>query len=393
MTKKPLREPLGRDHATRGLSVGSFLEVSIEKLVWGGSGLARTEFGVVFVDFAAPGDRLEVEVTELAKDYARARIHQILEASPRRTQAPCPVFGRCGGCDWQHLSISDQLTTKQDLLRELFSRKLSFSEIPELIPSPREWNYRNRIQLHIDSTGPYFHGKRSHNPVYVNHCPIAEIPLSEQISKLKAQPPGSPPRRQQLALESHLEALDEEVWSNEFAQVNSAQNERLQSEVLRCASGTPFSRFFDLYAGSGNFSFPLAEASPQATGVAVELNAASVRAGQKETQRRKWARTRLQFFAASVDSILPRLPIEPDSLILVDPPRAGLGKKVCEIFAKTKASSLLYISCNPTTLARDLEIIVRDSQWKIHRVLAFDMFPQTAHLEVLVELRPSASPL
>ncbi len=373
---------------TKRFRDGEQLEVRIEKLVWGGAGLARTERGVVFVDFAAPGDLLKIQVTHVEKDYARAKVLTVVEASGDRIPSPCPVFGRCGGCDWQHLSIERQLDFKIELLAEALKRHVNYEASIERIPSPKAWNYRNRIQIHLDEEGPYYHAKRSHQPVRVRECPIAEDAINEQLRTIAPLKKSTEPQRLQLS--STQEPLQdiEAPLSFEFAQVNTLQNQQLVDHVLNWAGEVSFERFFDLYSGSGNFSFPLSEKFPLARGTAVELNPKSVRSAQTEVLRRKWSRQRLEFFAGSVDALMPRLPMAEKSLILLDPPRAGLAKSVSEILAHTEGAAILYVSCDPPGLMRDLKRIVQHSRWEIHRIAAFDMFPQTAHLEVLTELRP-----
>lgn len=374
---------------------GEELEVTIEKLVWGGAGLARTDRGVIFVDFAAPGDVLRVKIDDVAKDYARARIQDILKPSVDRIDPKCPVFGRCGGCDWQHLTTEKQLATKIELLRESLERHADYRGPIEAIPSPKAWNYRNRIQVHLDAKGPYYHAKRSHQPVHMRDCPIAEDEINRQLRELKplSATAGSTrvtAERLQLSSGQPPQPGIDAPLSFEFAQVNTAQNVQMVERVLHWAAHVEFERFFDLYSGSGNFSFPMSEKFPKARGTAVELNPLSVRSAQEEAQRRKWGRNRVEFFAGSVDALMPRLPVDENALVILDPPRAGLGKGVADLLSKTPAASILYVSCDPPGLVRDLKRLMQNGKWKIHRLTAFDMFPQTAHLEVLTELRPIA---
>ncbi|ODS51088.1 MAG: hypothetical protein ABS42_00225 [Bdellovibrio sp. SCN 50-8] len=362
------------------------IEVRIETLIFGGSGLARTDKGVVFVDFALVGELLRVEITEQKKDYRRGRILEILEASSLRLAAPCPVFGKCGGCDWQHLPYSEQLSTKQRLVDELCSRKkLEIGSFLPIKASPLEWNYRNRIQVHIDERGPYYHSKRSHKPVHISNCPIAEEAINNELTKIKPVK-GGEPKRVQVSSKGISETSDE-LFGHEFSQVNSLQNNNLIATVLEWARPLQIERFFDLYAGSGNFSFPLLEERPKLLGLGVELNSSSVSWAHDELQKRKIKTQSLQFLCGSVDTTLPRLSIPPESLIILDPPRDGISETVAQQLCKIQCQSIFYISCNPATLVRDLERITKQSKWKIHRMQLFDMFPQTAHIEVLTELR------
>lgn len=365
--------------------LGEVLSVSIEKLIFSGPGLARTNRGVVFVDFAAPGDQLEVEVVETKKNYSRARILKILKSSDLRRDPPCTYFGSCGGCDWQHLKYEEQLKSKQILLTELFQKELSYSKISPVQPSPKEWNYRNRIQVHVSNQGPAFRGKRSHSLVPVKTCLIAEEKINHQLVTLKAKAGD----RVQLSAESEVEidSGEDSELSFDFSQVNTAQNRALHDQVRLWLQDEQPEHFIDLYAGSGNFSFLLAELFPKASGVAVESHPISVKKAQSEVRRRKWSNQRLSFLNSTVDAILSRLNTNSKTLIFLDPPRAGLSNEVAQQLSQMSFSRLIYLSCDPVTLARDLKIILSHKNLQLEQVLPFDMFPQTSHCEVLVSIK------
>lgn len=389
-SERAAKPALSLESPRNRFQVGEEFDVTIEKLAWGGSGIARTDRGVVFVDFAAPGDQITIRIQSVENDYARASIAKIGTPSPDRITPRCPAFGRCGGCDWQHLSLESQHRLKKELLQETL-RKIELPQGIAFVASPHSWNYRNRIQVNVGNSGVFYHAKRSHAPVEIDHCDIAEADINRQITSMNSRPSDLPPGRIQLKSNTPAESDIQEPLSFEFAQVNTAMNEVLVKSVLDLARQTEFARFFDLYSGSGNFSFPLSEAFPQAPGVAVELNPLSVRSAQEEIRRRRWSKSRLEFFAASVDALIERLPIDANSFVLLDPPRAGLSKKVAAVLAKTQARRILYISCNPPGLARDLQRLESLGRWKTQRVVAFDMFPQTGHLEVMAELCPVSS--
>lgn len=373
--------------------LGDILSVSIEKLIFSGPGLARTNRGVVFVDFAAPGDELEVEIIEVKKNFSRARISKILKPSEKRISPPCKYFSFCGGCDWQHLSYPEQLRSKHQLLQELFLRELGFSNIEEVRESSRQLNYRNRIQVHYSSRGPSFRAKRSHELVSIDHCLIAEDRINEQLVTLKAKVGD----RIQLSADSsggssgessaELQTLAEDELSFDFSQVNTGQNQKLHAQVRDWLKDENPSKFLDLYAGSGNFSFLLAECFPKASGIAVESHPISVQKAQAEIRRRKWSSQRLAFLNSTVDAVLGRLETDNKTLIFVDPPRTGLSPAVAQQLSQMSFSRLIYLSCDPVTLARDLKIILSRKTLALERVIPFDMFPQTSHCEVLVSIK------
>ena len=375
---------------------GDQFEVTIEKMSLHGGGVARHEGRVLFIEFAAPGDRLRVELTEVKKNHAFARIKEILAPSVERKNPPCPAFGRCGGCNWQHLSEESQWKWKESLVRDALARAWGkeFLFLP-MFHSPKEFRYRNRIQLkkHHDQIG-YFE-KGSHRLVAIDDCLLAEEPLIKSFAELKAKAFAEPAQNWEISLSregtAQLTSLQERDLA--FSQVNRFVNEALVSEVLQWASETEWLHYWDLYCGSGNFTFPLAEQRPKATGLGVELSTSSIEQAQAETKRRGWSPKKLDFYRSDVGIFLRRNAPPANSLILLDPPRAGLDEGIVKALAASEAQTLLYISCDPMTLARDLRRLreVAPSRWKIHRARCFDMFPQTDHVETLVELRIDSS--
>lgn len=359
------------------LRVGDRLEATVEKVVFGGPGLCRTDRGVVFVDFAAPNDEIEIEIVSVKKDFARGRIIKIKNPSTDRTDARCEYFTQCGGCDWQHLSMNAQLKSKQTIIDELFDRNFKFSKVKPILKSPNEWNYRNRIQLVGSEKGLSYSKKRSHDSVPIKQCLIAEDSINQFLS---SRPKSKPKERVQITRYG-LEELSEADLTFEFSQVNSAQNENLVRLVVEAAKQTQFDQFVDLYAGAGNFSFPLISEFPRARGVGVELDPKLVAAAQKQIQTES-LQQKLTFLCGSVDFTLPRLPISQNTLVVVDPPRAGMGPAVTSLLTDVSAPAMLYVSCNPMTLVRDLKDMI--PSWQIDSVQPVDMFPQTSHIEVLV---------
>ncbi len=365
------------------LRVGQRLEASVEKVVFGGPGLCRTKYGVIFVDYAAPQDHLEIEIVLVKKDFARAKLVKIIRPSPDRVAAPCEYFTKCGGCDWQHLAMPAQLKTKQALVTELFQRNFAFGSVLPIIASPDQWNYRNRIQLVGTQSGLSYSQKRSNETVQIQKCLIADETINTLIAK-GAKPIAG--QRIQLTKDG-IESLENDDLAFEFSQVNSRQNENLIDLVLCASEKVNFDRVLDLYGGAGNFLFPLAEKFPKVQGTVVELDPKLVRSAQNLIQKRGLGH-RLQAVAGSVESTFGRLPLQPQTLIVVDPPRAGMGPEVSKMLRETSASAIFYVSCNPMTLVRDLKDIITSSKWKIRSVQPLDMFPQTSHIEVLVTLLP-----
>lgn len=354
------------------------IEVRIEKLSLGGSGIARHEGQVIFVPFSAPGDLLRVEISTQKKNFSEATIVEVLEASPHRVTPPCSAFGSCGGCNWQHVSYSEQLNQKQKIVEEQLSKflKSSVAVLP-IVPSPQPLFYRNRIQVKRQGHHLGFFARESHDIVDINKCFIAEEALNEKLQKIRATPP--PTDLQSIPLGSK---------ESGFSQVNTAQNSNLIKTVLDWASSDRYPEIFDLYAGAGNFSFPLFEKFNRSPLTAVELGQGSCNEAQRKLRDLNFSPKKFRFVMSDVEHFLKRHTIAPSGLILLDPPRVGCTEDVVRSLAHQPFQKILYISCNPSTLGRDLARLLDLSprRLSLNRVQPFDMFPQTDHVEVLAEL-------
>lgn len=368
--------------------VGDVLQVRIEKLAVGGNGIARPDGFVVFVPDAAPGDLLEVEITKVRPQHGEGRLRRVIEAGPGRRVPPCSYAGECGGCNWQHLDEKTQLAEKQRLVLETLTKFLPDFELPvePIEPSPRSLRYRNRVQPLRRNNRLGFRKRRSHDFLPVDDCLITEEPLAALFSKPSV---GTDDSRIELRLTPSgkieiSEAGDDEGFA--FAQVNRFQNEQLIAAVLDWLRDSKPTAIWDLYGGSGNFTFPLADAFPvPVTGV--ELNSVLVQRASERTKSSK--NPQLSFRVSDVEAWVRRRMPPAGSLVVLDPPRNGAGREVMSALAASAAREILYISCHPVSLARDLQIFFESTpadRWKLRRVKAFEMFPQTDHVETLVQL-------
>ncbi|MFN7728842.1 MAG: class I SAM-dependent RNA methyltransferase [Bdellovibrio sp.] len=377
---------------------GDKVSVTIEKMSLHGGGVTRVDGFVLFVEFAAPGDELVVEITELRKKHGFAKILNVVKASRDRKTPPCPVYGRCGGCNWQHLADEKQAAWKQALVKESFAKAgVRFAEFLPLIQSKKTLRYRNRIQLKKRGAEVGYFESGSHRLVPIQDCPLAEEPLVPAIAALARQP---------LQPKS-LEAPDFENWEISlaadhqpqirqldqrelaFSQVNRFVNELLVEKVLSWSADSQFDVFWDLYCGSGNFTFPFLSRFPKTSGLGVELSSSSIKAAQTQAQNSKISPKKLEFYRSDVSLFLKRRSPPSQSLVLVDPPRAGLDESIVQALAHSEAKTILYISCDPMSLTRDLARFEKlaPGRWTISRAQLFDMFPQTDHVETLVELK------
>ena len=373
--------------------------LTIEKLVYGGEGLARVEGKVVFIPYVLPGEMVRAEVSRIKNDLWRGRLLEVIEPSPARVAAPCPYFQRCGGCHYQHAGYDQQLEQKRLILREVLRRvgKIEFSGDIGTIAGER-WQYRNRVQLHIanGAVGYFEHG--SHKLCAIDRCPIVSPALNDAIAKLsRGLPPATAtvelftnetqvqvnildrvPKAALAIFESlgsgaPLEYNGFRVSRNSFFQVNRF----LVEQLVECAIGDLAGESaVDLYAGVGLFAVRLAERYKKVT--AVESSQSAFRDLEHNAQQSVHA------VIATSEEFLAGLTEIPE-LVLADPPRAGLGKQVVRELARIRAPHVTIVSCDPATLARDLQGLL-GAGYRMEKVTLVDLFPQTFHLETVVAL-------
>lgn len=394
---------------------GSVHEVTIEKLVYGGEGLARIGTQAVFVPLAAPGDRLRVRIVTVERNFARAVIEEVLEAAPVRRTPPCPLFGVCGGCQLQHLDYAAQLAAKAEFVRESLRRLGGIEWAGEIKTcAADEFAYRSRAEIKVERNAqgqprPGFFKASTHEICEVSDCPILLPSVNRELQRLHAEPTLIPAD----ATRVYLTAGDDEVivtpatgedakssevdalgtahqciagFNYEFGVRSFFQGNRLLVEALvKTVVGDKQGELaVDLYAGVGLFSLPLASRFKQVC--AVEGNRAAAQHGVENARANNVANVRYE--NVSVEAWLKYKAAEqprPD-LVVLDPPRAGAGATVIERLAALAPPQLMYVSCDPATLARDLKMLVAYG-YRLESVTAFDMFPQTFHVETVVEMR------
>ena len=394
----------------------SNFEVTVEKLVYGGDGLGRLEGRVVFAPFVLPGERIRAQAEKEKPGMVRARMLEVLAAAPDRVAAPCPVFGRCGGCHYQHAPYAYQLATKQAILAEEM-RRLGKIEPPAEIAvvSAEPFGYRNRVQLHVEESRIGYREARSHKLCAVGQCPVGSPKVEAAIRALNEMARDSRWPRFMKSIEIFSDenqvqlnvleterpvarrffdwcgekipgmvegALDYEgrfrVSSNSFFQVNRFLIDRLVEVAIEGAEGDTA---VDLYAGVGLLSLPLARKFREVT--AVESGAGAVRDLQFNAERNGLAN--LRALPKTAEEYLLALETAPD-LVVLDPPRTGLGKTVVKRLGELRPRQVTIVACDPATLARDLAGLV-SAGYRVEKMTLVDLFPQTYHLETVVRLR------
>jgi 23S rRNA (uracil1939-C5)-methyltransferase len=380
-------------------------EVRIEKWVYGGDGLARLDGRVVLAPFTLPGELARVDIG----DDVHARLIEVIEPSGERVAAPCPYFGRCGGCHYQHAPYEYQLARKVEILREQLRRvgKIDYQGEIEALSGP-PLGYRNRAQFHIANGKIGYRAARSHELVAIDgECPIAsplvnrtlqmirgrltdpkfpkfvhsiEVFTNETEVQVNAIEADRPVARSFYDWMESVVAIDYptalgtfRVSPRSFFQVNRFLIEGLVEKALDGAGGD---RALDLYAGVGLFALPLAQRFESVT--AVESGSSAARDLEVNAER---AGVRVGVEMARVEDYLAKVEKAPD-FILADPPRAGLGKTVITHLNRIGAPGVTIVSCDPATLARDLAGL----NYRIAEMTLVDLFPQTFHLETIVRL-------
>jgi len=376
------------------LALGNKLSLRISDLAFGGEGVARWEDFVVFVPFVAVGELVEAEITELKKRYARARLLRVLEPSPERVEPGCRYFGACGGCQYQHLAYSAQLRLKHKQIGDLFERLGHFDRrlVAPVIPCPQPYGYRNRIMVRSQwdkfkqGLNIGFIRADSRLVVDVEECRLAEPALNEQLKYVRAHPP--PKGGLKVVLRSSPPGW--EVPPDSFFQNNSFLLPKLV-EVARDALREAQTRhLLDIYCGVGFFSVELAPLVESFVGV--ELDRMAIQAARRNAATR--ARTNGEFIAGTAEEQLPailsRFPA-PATTVLLDPPRKGCQPETLQMLRRVQPAQIIYISCHPATMARDLNILCAQGAFELAQVRPLDMFPHTQHVECVGDLRCKAA--
>ena len=386
------------------MKVGDTLEVEVERLASGGDGVAHAPDGrVVFIPFAAPGDRLTVQLDAVRPRFARARIERIDAPGEGRTEPPCPVFGRCGGCRWQHLDQELQEAAKAQIVVDALAR-IGGIEPPEEVPvhGAEPYGYRERARLRVRAGQVGFLQEGSHELCAIGSCPVLAPPLDEVLGALAAD--AGPDREVELTLSDDGEVALREVSpgartgpasvhvvgedrirtpAGAFVQANGL----LRAELAACVHGHAGSGevAIELHAGSGLFTLGLARRFARLT--AVEADSSALQGLGENLAAAGLSALRVE---ASVETWLAAEAERehPDAVVL-DPPRTGLGAASAERLAALGAARIVYVSCDPATLARDLKPIVA-AGYELAALDVFDCFPQTAHVETVVRMERPA---
>ncbi len=429
--------------------------ITIEKLAFGGSGFGRIDGKACFVPYTAPGDVADISITKDKRSFSEGVLKELLKSSDSRIQPLCPVFGNCGGCDWQHITYEEQCRQKELIFADTLWRiaRVEASRIKPLLRAPSPFNYRQRVQLKVSTAGGKlslgFHRSASHYVVDLpGRCEIAAPALNMALDEVRALlasyiEPHNVPQIDlvassdgQVSLVLHYIGDDKEKLSSylaetgkslrmihsvsvragrksslinvfgvekvgytvpdstggemelyfspdSFSQVNFVQNRSIINSIIDFCSVTAPRSILDLFCGNGNFSLPLAKNSKRIVGFETFEKSVSF----AEFNARSNGITNARYFnrdsAAGVDEAASTG--ETFDLVIIDPPRSG-ADAISGKLVKIAASHIIYISCDPPTLSRDLATL-KKSGFEVMSVQPVDMFPQTYHLESITFLK------
>lgn len=397
--------------------------VNLDKFSYGGECFGRlADHRAVFVPFTIPGEQAQVRLVAQKKGYARAELVQILDPSPERITPRCSHYQRCGGCHYQHLPYAHQLQAKTDILIDQLTRigKLKEPPVQAAVPSPTPWNYRNQMQFHLTTDGKLgFQSQRSHQVIPIQECHLPEEPINQLWPSVDLEPIPSLDRlilrvganeETLLVLESNdpepIELLVDlpvsviysgpggslilagedylihnvagrpfQVSALSFFQVNTLMAEAMVHYLLDHLSIPSNAILVDAYCGVGLFSAFLAPHVSRLVAIETSPSACddfTVNLDEFD---------HIELYEAPVEAVLPALDLHAD-IVLVDPPRAGLDRQALDGILSLAPETLIYISCDPSTLSRDARRLTQGG-YRLTQITPFDLFPQTYHIETI----------
>jgi 23S rRNA (uracil1939-C5)-methyltransferase len=380
------------------LRVGDLVELTIDRLAYdGGRGVARHEGFVIFVGGTAPNEKIKAKITTVKKNFAEGVLQEIVKPSAARRQPPCPVVHRCGGCPLQHIEYAEQLNQKKSVVEFQLKKHLAnLSQPLQVFQSPNEYHYRNRVQIHVRND----HGRleygyfapKTNELIPAQDCMIADPLLFQDLkTELKKLKFTEKPSKVELAIgaDGRRRIRDLRAVDSIFSQVNSDVNKLLSNFVFENThdyfKNSDVTELYDLYCGDGNLSFPLRAALPEKINIhGVELSPQAISRAQHKAQTEQLPN--MHFYSHDVGTFLQTHDTFQHTAIVLDPPRAGLGPQVTTELLRLKSPYMIYVSCNLSTLARDLDAL--SQSYAVTQLAAFDMFPQTEYVETVAILLP-----
>jgi 23S rRNA (uracil1939-C5)-methyltransferase len=361
------------------------VDLKVEDVAFGGKGVAREQRKVVFVPYTIEGEMVSAEIVREKKQFAEAELVEVKQSSPNRVAPQCPYFGRCGGCAYQHIDYQHQLSLKWRQVRDALQRIGKLKDVPmrPIIPSPRQYAYRNRITVHAQDGVIGFFRRDSHQLIDVPRCPISRDEVNQALSELRAQ---------RHVRDGHY-TLRTAFEPRVFSQVNNDIAQALRDLIVDLVPPNQ-DLLIDAYCGAGFFAKALLDKFERVIGIDWDRFAIAV-AKEIATGKETYIAGDVENVEAAVSAAFAGSDVQPPALgaasaattMIVDPPATGLTEAVRTAIIDLAPDTLIYVSCKPPTLARDLRHL--HEKFAIESVTPLDMFPQTAEIEVAVHLRAS----
>ena len=382
------------------------LTVALTDIGHNGDAIGRERGQVVFASYGIPGEKVQVEVYREERDYVKGKVIDVLEPSPHRTKPPCAYFGVCGGCQWQHMDYSLQLQLKQQILKEQLEKisKIPSPYVLPTLPSPDPWHYRNHARFSTDKQGRLGFVRSDGNKFLpIEYCHLMRPEINSVLAQLQGKYAGAHQvsvrygtGSGELLIQPALEDTNAEIESERphftemlfgygfrvsgpsFFQVNTPQAEQLVGAVRDRLALQGNDLLLDAYAGVGTFSVLMA---PYVRKVyAIEESASAIKDAKVNCSPFK----NIELALGKTELVLPEVNERPAALIL-DPPRVGCDRRVLKAILKNPPPRIVYVSCDPATLARDLNVLCQGG-YRLRDALPVDMFPHTYHIEAVSTL-------
>jgi 23S rRNA (uracil1939-C5)-methyltransferase len=359
-------------------------DLKIEDIAFGGKGVGREQGKAVFVPYTIEGETVSAEILREKKQFAEAELAEVKESSLHRVTPECPYFGRCGGCAYQHIDYEHQLAIKWRQTRDVLQRIGKLNDIPmrPIISSPKHYAYRNRITVHVQDGVIGFFQRDSHRLIDIERCPISCDEVNRTLSDLRARNPR----------DGHY-TLRTSSSPRVFSQTNDEVADALRDLIVDLVPANQ-DLLIDAYCGAGFFGKALLNKFEQVIGIDWDKFAIAA-AREDATEKETYIAGDVEEELAKVEAVHPNRPRGDDidsgrlrsiapTTIIVDPPAVGLSANVRRAILDLAPTTLIYVSCNPATLARDLKEL--QGKFMIDSVTPLDMFPQTAEIEAVVHL-------
>jgi 23S rRNA (uracil1939-C5)-methyltransferase len=351
------------------MKIGDTLSLTIHDVAFGGSGVARHEGQVVFVPFTVPGEEVQVRVLRKKKNFVEGELLEITTASPARVEPRCPYFARCGGCAYQHIAYGEQLTIKQQQVEQTLRRVGRLAEVPmhPIVAAPHEYGYRNRIRVHVGGGVAGFFAQGARAIVDVEECAIAAPQVNRALRALRRSP-----------VQDGDYPLRASGGGPFFEQTNPEVTQELLA-IVRSSLSSGQSVLVDAYCGAGLFAKHLVDLFESVIGIEENANAIE--------RARRNATTGEQYLHGDVAALLGEVLVAHPparTTVILDPPAVGISVRVSDLLLGSRPAEIVYVSCNPATLGRDLAGL--SPTYRVESVTPLDMFPQTAEIEVVARL-------